>query len=156
MKKYDEGPNNVVMKILKANPIKRCLFGVPNIVDTEKMLQEQLKKDRLRFMEKFDFDLKEIERLDMDGNNENVNINSSGNQSSGPRKMKKLFRERRTAVFRPYNRGNNNQSVMTGEFPFNNISLQNLFPFYCYESNQDRVISIFSYFLIFHKVNRFQ
>lgn len=114
-KKFDEGPSNVVMKIIKANPIKKCLFGVPNIADTEKMLQEQLEKDRQRFNEKFGFDLKEIERLDMDGNNENVNINSNGNQSSASRKMKKVLRERRRAVFRPYNIGNNNQSIMTGK-----------------------------------------
>lgn len=121
-KKIDEGPSNVVMKIIKANPIKKCLFGAPNIADTEKMLQEQLEKDRQRFKEKFGFDLKEIERLDMDGNNENVNINSNGNQPSASRKMKKVFRERRRAVFRPYNIGNNNQSIMTGKCHYWSLS----------------------------------
>lgn len=115
-KKIYDSPENIVMKIVKANPIKRCLFGVPDITDTEKMLQEQLAIDRQRFNEKFGFDLKEIERLDMDGNNENVNTIKSGNQSAASRKMKKLFKDRRRAVFRPYNIGNNNQSVMTGQY----------------------------------------
>lgn len=114
-KKIDNGPTDVVMKIIKANPIKKCLFGVPDIADTEKMLQEQLEIDRQRFNEKFGFDLKELERLDMDGNNENINTNrSSGSQSVASRKMKKVLRDRKRAVFRPYNIGNNNQAVMTG------------------------------------------
>lgn len=115
-KKIDNGSNDVVVKIIKANPIKKCLFGVPDIADTEKMLKEQLEIDRQRFNEKFGFDLKEIERLDMDGNNENIDINkSSSSQSATSRKMKKVLRDRRRAVFRPYNMGNSNsQSVMTG------------------------------------------
>lgn len=114
-KKNDEGPNDVVMKIFRATPIKKCLFGVPSIADTEKMLEEQLEMDRKRFNEKFGFDLKEIERLDMDGNNENINtITNTGSQSIASRKMKKVIRDRRRAVFRPYNIGNNNQSTMTG------------------------------------------
>lgn len=113
-KKLDDGHENIVMRIMKANPIKKCLFGVPEMADTEKMLQEQLEIDRQRFNEKFGFDLKEIERLDMDGNNENVNIIGTGNPPSSARKIKKVLRDRRRAVFRPYNIGNNKQSVMTG------------------------------------------
>lgn len=114
-KKIDVVPTNVMMKIIKANPIKKCLFGLPNIADTEKMLEEQLDIDRKRFSDRFGFDLKEIERLDMEANNENVNTISGENQSSTSRKMKRLHRERRRAVFRPYNVGNSNQSVMTGK-----------------------------------------
>lgn len=118
-KKIDNGPSDVLMKIIKANPIKKCLFGVPDIADTEKMLQEQLEIDRQRFNEKFGFDLQELERLDMDGNNENVNKNrSSGSQTVAARKMKKVLRDRKRAVFRPYNIGNNTQSVMTGQYFF--------------------------------------
>lgn len=113
-KKIADGPNDIVMKVMKANPIKKCLFGVPDIADTEKMLEQQLVIDRKRFNERFGFDLKEIERLDMDGNNENVNTLGTGNQSTSSRKMKKLLRDRRRAVFRPYNIGNNNQAIMTG------------------------------------------
>lgn len=118
-KKIDNGPSEVLMKIIKANPIKKCLFGVPDIADTEKMLQEQLEIDRQRFNEKFGFDLQELERLDMDGNNENVNKNrSGGSQTVAARKMKKVLRDRKRAVFRPYNIGNNTQSVMTGQYFF--------------------------------------
>lgn len=69
-RKIDDGPGNIVMKIVKANPIKRCHFGITDIADANKMLQEHLAIDMQRFNEKFGFDLREIEPLDVDGNNE--------------------------------------------------------------------------------------
>lgn len=97
-------PENLSMLIKKkSGDAKRCLFGVPDPKDTERMMQEQQEKDNLRFKERFGFTAEDLENLEKE-NDENV-FNGKP-QVKSARKVLKAKRK----VFSSFN----NQAVLTG------------------------------------------
>ncbi|CAH1973424.1 unnamed protein product [Acanthoscelides obtectus] len=64
-------------KSTKTGSIKRCLFGVPDPCDTDKMVQEQLETDRKRFIDRFGIDLKEVERVETVKDEEEVEVDEN-------------------------------------------------------------------------------
>lgn len=111
-KKFDD-KRNTLLKFTTASPIKKCLFGVADSKDTDKMLDEQFEIDRMRFNERFGFDLEEIEKLEREDNIENIDINSD-NQNSSKRGRKLLKAKRKLS------KPNSTQTVMTGMYQFVN------------------------------------
>ncbi|XP_057655139.1 uncharacterized protein LOC130893235 [Diorhabda carinulata] len=102
-------PKNYFPKTTRINNIKRCLFGVAKIEDTDKMLQEQYDIDRKRFSERFGIDLKRIEESERDINNENVNTNETQSKNSNNSATGRKILKRNRSVFRQQN----NQTVLT-------------------------------------------
>lgn len=108
-----------VDRFIKASPTKKCLFGVADPKETDRLLEEQFEIDRLRFNDKFGFDLLEIEELERADNIEN--INTSNDQTAVKKDRKFLKARRRTArIFK-------NQTIMTGRFAFIILNLLLLF-----------------------------
>ncbi|KAJ8963915.1 hypothetical protein NQ314_005243 [Rhamnusium bicolor] len=105
-RKLDE--KNNLNRFIKANTIKKCLFGVANPADTDQMLQEQYEIDRQRFNEKFGFDIREIENMESEKNNENI-VNGRPSVSKKCVTSRKILRAQRR-VFKPHN----SQAVITG------------------------------------------
>ncbi|KAG5883967.1 hypothetical protein JTB14_004174 [Gonioctena quinquepunctata] len=73
----DEDNKPKPIKEIKETSIKKCLFGIPSPVQTEKMLQEQFEIDCRRFSERFGIDLREIEEIERESNNENISGNAA-------------------------------------------------------------------------------
>lgn len=54
------------------NSIKKCLFGVPDPADTDRMVQEQYEVDRKRFIDRFGIDLNQVDTIEEEYNDENI------------------------------------------------------------------------------------
>ncbi|KAJ8919332.1 hypothetical protein NQ315_003916 [Exocentrus adspersus] len=109
-RKIDDKENQ--NRFVRANSIKKCLFGVANPEDTKQMLEEQHEIDRKRFSERFGFDIAEIERMESEANDENVNHGYGNQQVGGSRKCagrRRVLKGKRR-VFKQHN----SQAVITG------------------------------------------
>ncbi|CAH1098890.1 unnamed protein product [Psylliodes chrysocephalus] len=100
---------NNFLRPTRAVGIKKCLFGVASIEDTEKMLQEQYDIDRRRFSERFGIDLKKIEESERESNSENIVSNNGSSQIRKNYVMGRKIIKRKRDVFKQQNI----QTVMT-------------------------------------------
>lgn len=89
----------------KVKTTKKCLFGKSDPEDTLKLLEEQHKADKKRFLERFGIDLDDIENIP-DGGNENKCEKKLGMSRVARKKIAKS-----ATACKPYNK----QARMTGK-----------------------------------------
>lgn len=96
---------NNALNLTTTNKIRKSLFGACDPAETEILLQEQFEIDRTRILNKFGFDIKDIENL------EKGQLNKENKES--PLKEKRKIISKNRPVFKPYNR--ENQPMITGK-----------------------------------------
>lgn len=85
----------------KIEASKRCLFGKPDMKDTERLLKEQCENNKKRFRDRFGIDIENIENVCENVKREEVKLDSrkgkvkrtTGKRAAGER-----------PAFRPYNK----------------------------------------------------
>ncbi|XP_018563747.1 uncharacterized protein LOC108905395 [Anoplophora glabripennis] len=110
-RKIDEKEN--LDRFVRANSVKKCLFGAPDRADTKRMLQDQYEVDRKRFIDRFGFDVAEFENEESEGNNENVNHDQGQQQISKKCVNGRRILKGQRRVFKPHN----SQAVITDFYP---------------------------------------
>lgn len=118
---------NTIFNLTTTNRIKKCLFGVCNPADTEVLLQEQFEIDRTRILNKFGFDVQDVENLENGQliKRTEAEINKEPNSVVCGNERRKMVNKSR-GVFKPYNR--ENQAVITGELQSKNQRKNNEIP----------------------------
>lgn len=86
---------------------KRCLFGKPDLGETQMLLKEQIENDKRRFRERFGIDVENIENV---CENVRKECDASGKKGRAKRVAKRKAGERQAL------RSHNKQLKMTGGY----------------------------------------
>ncbi|XP_060531870.1 uncharacterized protein LOC132705352 [Cylas formicarius] len=103
--------NLVAREAHKKGVVKKCLFGVADPLDTQRMLEEQCEVDRKRIFDKYGIDLQDIE--DLENDQSDVENDKNGQNKPKPIGGRKILKAKRKSSGGTQSASRRNQNFIT-------------------------------------------